>query len=291
MPDTNPNNPAPQVDTADLTARTMQQAKAELPQPKAPALSDALAEPAPAAPSTSKIGKAYDAMKSWLGEHEENLSEKHLAPFRQGLDNMAADLEEAGESGHTKSGGALSGPTRALASGAGFMLRQVPVGKNAKETAAMALAPELPEGHMFEGLRVRPLEQIGEEVAEKSAAKSITKNASGESAASQEAINRAVSQKSQGVTHVRRDTRSGKEIPMSSVDATDAKAGPYDQIVQKHANGETILDSGAKARPVSGQPKTAGAQVSPKPFAKSEDKKEVSKLASDYLVTLKKSVN
>jgi hypothetical protein len=90
------------------------------------------------------LGKAYADASDWLSTHEKHLSEKYLAPFRQGLDNMASDLQRAGETGHTSSGGQLSSLSRALVEGAGTMLRFVPVGKNVKETAA-ALAP-LPGG-------------------------------------------------------------------------------------------------------------------------------------------------
>jgi hypothetical protein len=86
------------------------------------------------------LGKAYSDASDWLKTHEKNLSEKYLAPFRQGLDNMASDLQQAGETGHTASGGQLSPLSRALVEGAGTMLRFVPVGKDLKETAA-ALAP------------------------------------------------------------------------------------------------------------------------------------------------------
>jgi hypothetical protein len=133
---------------------TNAQAKAALPKPEYMAPGEDLLQ-------GTKLQKAYDAASSWLGEHEQHLSEKYLAPFRQGLDNMAADLKEAGETGHTRSGGQLTGPTRALASGVGSLLEQVPVGKNVKETVgAMATnLPELPEGHIFkeiEGVRAVP---------------------------------------------------------------------------------------------------------------------------------------
>lgn len=133
-----------QID-GDLQARTQAQAQAALPQPKiTPPWEN---EPElPAGPPTTKLGKAYDAAKSWLSEHEQNLSEKVLAPFRTGLDRMSEDLQQAGESGHTASGGQLTGPTRALASGVGSLLKQVPIGRNVKETALMALTPpEFPE--------------------------------------------------------------------------------------------------------------------------------------------------
>lgn len=64
-----------------------------------------------------------------------------LKPFRTGLDNMASDLQDAAESGHTKSGGKLTPTTRALVGGAGEMLKMVPVGKDVKESAAALLTP------------------------------------------------------------------------------------------------------------------------------------------------------
>ena len=78
----------------------------------------------------------------------------------------------------------------------------------------------------------------------------VANNASGESAASQEAINRQASEKAQGVKRYRIDTRSGREIPLIGPDAVDAKAGPYDRIVQRDAAGrDTTLDEGVSARP------------------------------------------
>lgn len=311
------------------------QAKAALPKPEYMAPAEDLAQ-------GTKFQTAYDAAKNWLGEHEQHLSEEYLKPFRQGLDNMAADLENAGETGHTKSGGQLTGPARALASGAGAALKMVPVGKDVKETALMAATnlPELPEGHIFsdiEGVAPHP-EQIikdaglvykGEmvptsklhmfehpdhpgktaslfeheisadavkskmdskikefEAGEK--AKQISKNASGESAASQEAINRAASEKSKGETYHRIDTRSGKETPIIGADRVDAKAGPYEVIVKRGSKGDTTLDSGAKSRLLSGQSKTDSA--APKLGQKQKVSKEDSKLASDYLATLTKPI-
>ena len=54
---------------------------------------------------------------------------------------MGDDLQYAGESGHTQSGGALTPATRALAEGVGAALKWVPVGKDVRETAAMAVTP------------------------------------------------------------------------------------------------------------------------------------------------------
>lgn len=74
-------------------------------------------------------------------------------------------------------------------------------------------------------------------------------NASGESSASQEAINRVAQEKAAGIKRFKVDTRSGNRVPLVGVDAVDAKAGPYDVIVQAGPNGETVLDTGTKARP------------------------------------------
>lgn len=79
-------------------------------------------------------------------------------------------------------------------------------------------------------------------------AKSMRPNASGESRASQEAINRAASEKVQNIKRYRIDTRSGKEMPLVGVDAVDAVAGPYDVIVKRGPQGEEVLDQGSRAR-------------------------------------------
>ncbi|HEX3156806.1 MAG TPA: hypothetical protein VHV32_19410 [Candidatus Angelobacter sp.] len=82
-------------------------------------------------------------------------------------------------------------------------------------------------------------------------------NGSGESPASQEAINRVSSEKSQGVQRFRIDTRSGKETPLIGVDAVDAKAGPYDRIIKRGPKGEEVVDEGPKARPPKQTPQVA----------------------------------
>jgi hypothetical protein len=149
MPDQNPGTSAPTdtpppINLEGLRVRTIQQAQSELPQPKI----TSPWEEEPKLPSSDRLSKAYDAAKSWLGEHEQHLSEKYLAPFRTGIDRISEDLQQAGESGHTQTGGRLTEPTRALVSGVGSLLKQVPVGRNVKETAlALATPPELgPEG-------------------------------------------------------------------------------------------------------------------------------------------------
>jgi len=144
-----PNGQDQIIQTPDAAA----QAKAALPKPEYMAPAEGVVEETP-------LGKAYKAATDWLGEHEKNLDEKYLTPFRAGLDSMAADLQQAGESGHTKSGGQLTEPARALAEGTGAALKMVPVGKNVKDTALMAATdlPKLPEGHIFEGIEgVRPV--------------------------------------------------------------------------------------------------------------------------------------
>lgn len=89
-----------------------------------------------------------------------------------------------------------------------------------------------------------------EEIESGKGPKQLTKNASGESSASQEAINRAKSEKKSGTKYFRIDSRSGREIPIIGADALDAKAGPYEHIVRRGPDGEVTLDSGKKARPL-----------------------------------------
>ncbi len=84
----------------------------------------------------------------------------------------------------------------------------------------------------------------------KVASKQVSINASGESSASLEAINRVSSERSRGIKRFRVDTRSGKEMPIVGADAVDATAGPYDVILQRGPEGEVILDTGSKARPL-----------------------------------------
>src|SRR5947208_752788 len=50
------------------------------------------------------LEQAYGHAKKFLENHSQHLSEKVLTPFRTGLDNIADELQQAAESGHTKSG-------------------------------------------------------------------------------------------------------------------------------------------------------------------------------------------
>ena len=151
------------VDLSGIRVRTLQQAKSELPQPKItpPWEEEPELNPLP----TTKLGQAYEHAKQFLQTHEQHLSEKVLAPFRQGLDNLASDLEAAASSGHTKSGGELNPVTRGLVGATGVALRAVPVGTNLKETAAaLIVPPEFPEGRAL-SKEIK----AGESVAEKAA--------------------------------------------------------------------------------------------------------------------------
>lgn len=256
----------------ELTAQTLQQARTQLPQPTiTPPWQD---EPTLPSQPTSKLGKAYQQFTSFLGEHERHFSEAVLAPFRQGLDNMAEDLQHAGETGHTKTGGVLSGPARALAASTGEALRMVPIGKDVKETVQMSvLPPELsPEARaLATEIKVgKKVERTAERVAPDLTGirtRPITPNASGESAASQEAINRVASEKAQQKTRHSIDTRSGKETPLVGTDAVDVQpATPYHRIVERSPKGEVVLAEGSKARPMpqGAKPKTPASTPEPK---------------------------
>jgi hypothetical protein len=78
----------------------------------------------------------------------------------------------------------------------------------------------------------------------------ISNNASGESAASQEAINRAQAENDQGVQRVVVDTRSGSERPLIGTDAVDYQAKPYESVEFRGGDRDgEVIDQGAKARP------------------------------------------
>lgn len=77
----------------------------------------------------------------------------------------------------------------------------------------------------------------------------VANNASGESAASQEAISRVASEKTQGIQRVRIDTRSGKETPLIGADAVDIRPGKFDRIMMRYPNGRQVeLSRGSQAR-------------------------------------------
>ena len=84
----------------------------------------------------------------------------------------------------------------------------------------------------------------------------VTNNASGESDASQEAINRAVSQKAQGNRTLRVNSFSNTRTPVLPADAVDVHPNPGEHIVDVDKNGnETIRESGRGARPIQPAPK------------------------------------
>ena len=150
------------TDLSGLRVRTLQQAQSDLPQPTiTPPWED---EPRLESAPTSKIGKAYQDGKQLLEKYGQHFSEKVLTPFREGLDRIGDQLQEAGESGHTQSGGQLTGPTRALVSGVGALVKQVPVGRDFKSTAlAWATPPELPEGNAL-SQELNAWERTGKEI-------------------------------------------------------------------------------------------------------------------------------
>lgn len=157
MPDETINQ-TDDLNTPELAARTMAQAKSELPQPNTPKPWESQDQP------TLPEDHPFFGLRvrQALNSAEDTVNKKVIAPFRAGLDNMGNDLQQAAETGHTQTGGQLSGPTRALAGGVGTLLKWAPVGKDVKETALMSLTPTLPEGHIFEGLRVIPSAPMAE---------------------------------------------------------------------------------------------------------------------------------
>ena len=100
--------------------------------------------------------------------------------------------------------------------------------------------PEFDEATSFE-----PIKFSSEETP-----KQLAKGASGESAASLEEISRMKSEKRTGIKYYRIDSRSGNEVPIIGAGALDAVAGPYEHIVRRGPDGEVVLDSGKKARPL-----------------------------------------
>lgn len=78
--------------------------------------------------------------------------------------------------------------------------------------------------------------------------KGVTPNGSGESMASAEAINRQTANKIRGIKYLKRDTRSGVEMPLIGPDALDVQPGPHDVIIQRSPQGDVELARGARAR-------------------------------------------
>jgi hypothetical protein len=96
----------------------------------------------------SPLEKAYGKFKGILAQHEQHFSDRVLKPFRESLDAMSDDLQDAAQTGHTRTGGQLTPLTRGVVGATGWLMKQVPVGSNVKETlAANIIPPELgPEG-------------------------------------------------------------------------------------------------------------------------------------------------
>lgn len=100
-----------------------------------------------------------------------------------------------------------------------------------------------------EGANATIARDIDKQIPTPGAAVQRAVNASGESAASQEAINRAASEKAQGIKTYVVDTRSGVRRPLLGIDAADHNPGPYEKVIQVGKDGqETELASGARAR-------------------------------------------
>lgn len=197
----------------------------------------------------SPLEQAYGKMKSFLSDHEQHLSDKVLKPFRQGLDNMADDLEEAAGTGHTQTGGQLTPVTRLLAGGVGKALRFVPVGKDVRETAAaLAVPPEMgPEGKIAkeESVGETYLKSLNREAPEVETVEKTgpRRNASGEpGGGGLEEQSRMASENNQGIKYFR-ERPGGKREVLAGVGRQDIKAGPGERIIRVEPNGkETVWD-------------------------------------------------
>jgi hypothetical protein len=137
-----------------------------------------------------------------------------------------------------------------------------------KDTAYFQKAKEEnPTGSMSDW--AQRAQQLKQEAAQ------ATVNASGESSASQEAINRAESERAQGVSRVAVDTRSGAERPLTGVDAVDYQPQPYETVEFRGGDqdGQEIA-RGDKARPYTRRTAETPAQVEtpePTPVTMPED--------------------
>jgi hypothetical protein len=139
------------------------------------------------------------------------------------------------------------------------MMDALELSRESKMAARKSGVPDAQMQSLLAKLNARQLKNLGETLASGehlpkvsggSQGADLSPNASGESAASQEAINRTASEKAQGVKYYRLDTRSGKAVPLVGPDRVDATAGDYEEIVKVGKDGmETTLDRGNKARP------------------------------------------
>jgi hypothetical protein len=139
-------------------------------------------------------------------------------------------------------------PTRAEARGK--RLRERTPEENADTSAFQQARRELGGGATSDAVVARAEQILGRPGAYsmKEGPENITPNGSGDSTASAEAISRQASNKTKGVKYLRRDTRSGAEMPLIGPDALDTNPGPYDVIVQRSPQGDVELARGAHAR-------------------------------------------
>ncbi len=186
-------------------------------------------------------------VRQLVNSAEDTINKKVIAPFRQGLDNMGEDLQNAGETGHTVTGGQLSGPTRALASGVGTLLKNAPVGSNVRDTAMMALTPSLPEGHMFEGLRVIPSAPMAEAEA------NALRQATGKSLETEEELIAARKQKAEfdanrALAARKVDTDPKASVPSKNKNVSELKTSSVsEQKVDRGTEPSTAMSEEEKA--------------------------------------------
>jgi len=127
----------------------------------------------------SPVEQFYGKIKRALDEHSHHLEESVLSPFRQGLDNMAADLKQAGSTGHTQAGAPLNPVTQGLATAAGHALDAVPVGHTVGQTAQMAIAPPMISADLAPLNALEESANTVKQLGEQSAADFAAKDAKG----------------------------------------------------------------------------------------------------------------
>jgi len=207
----------------------------------------------------SPVEQFYGKIKRAVDEHAHHLDETVLSPFRQGLDNMAADLKQAGSTGHTQTGAPMNPVTQGLATAAGHALDAVPVGHTVGQTAQMAIAPPMISAEL------KPLNALEEsantvkQLGEQSAAEFAGKDAKGK-IEHIGMVHKGEVVPGTGVHQVEHPDLPGKtfairESEMSSPEAMKAIA---DQKLEGLKSAPTTDELNARMKAENAAPKTAG---------------------------------
>lgn len=206
----------------------------------------------PQTPLSAAPVKSVRSTPPWAGQGKANKVGATPPPEVTGASTPASSPAiPAGEPGLLNPGGGRApaassplpfGPTSVHAGPGEMAGRQMTVGQQFPEINPVppAIQDVLNPPSRPPALPPKGSTQLGPSSLPPEVMNMLSNNASGQTSASLEALNRLASEKANRIVRVRIDTRSGNEIPLIGPDAVDAKAGPYDEIVQRSPQGEVV---------------------------------------------------